>query len=89
MSVLATDEMPDLLPHAPFLLAGLLVVFWVYMKVRMLRERLALRGPDDVPPKAPGWLLRLARAQHTNLVLAALAAGLIVALAWFGVLADG
>lgn len=81
----AFDDLPQLSDHGFALILVLLVVFWVYMKVRLLRERLALRGPDEEPPRAPGWQHALARWRWTFPLLGLVALALIGALLAFGV----
>lgn len=83
----AFDDFPPLLPHAPFLIAGVLIVFWVYMKVRLLRERLALRGDGEDQPIAAAWMHRLAGWAHTNVLLGAIALALVGCMAVFGMVA--
>ncbi|MDJ0975009.1 MAG: hypothetical protein QNJ98_11155 [Planctomycetota bacterium] len=85
--MLAFEDLPQLSDHGFVLIVVLLVVFWVYMKVKLLRERLALRGPDEEPPAAPRWQHALARASWTFPVLGVLALALIGAMLAFGVTA--
>ena len=81
----AFGDLPPLADHAFFLIAGLLVVFWLYMKIALVRGRLARRAPDEPPPKVPAWQLRLAEARWSSVVLIAIGVVLAVALARLGV----
>jgi hypothetical protein len=54
----------------PWLVLGVALA-WLAMRVWILRNRLALRAPGEEPPKAPRWLLGLARARLTIPILLA------------------
>ncbi len=75
------DQLPDLPPPAPFLLAALVLTFWLAMRVQILRRRQARRGPGDGPVPAWGWLRALAAQPWILPALAALAALLAAATA--------
>lgn len=84
----AFDDLPPLADHAFFLIVLLLVVFWLYMKVALVRARLAGRAPADGPPDGvPRWQLRLAGWRWTGTVLVAVGVLIAAALAVFGVTA--
>ena len=74
------ENMPGLPPGAfPWLLACLLLA-WLALRVWLLRSMLARRQPADPAPRAPRWLLALARSRATLPVLLALLAGCILKL---------
>ncbi len=77
------EELPTLEPHFAFLAAGLLVVFWLFMRVRILRSRIALREEGEPPPDAPGWMHSLARSPRTMPLLGIAALLLAGAIAFF------
>ena len=74
--MLRPEELPDLPPPTPFLLAALVSTFWLAMRIGILRRQQARRGPGDAPVPAWGWLATLAA---TPWILPALAflAGLL------------
>lgn len=78
----AFESLPDLSPFALICIVGLLIVFWVWMKVKLLRDRTAIRAEEgDAPPDAPAWQQRLATGQNTGLILALTALALLCFLA--------
>ena len=85
--MIAFGDLPPLADHAFFLIAGLLVVFWLYMKIAIVRGRLARRDAGEPPPDVPAWQLRLAEARWSSVVLLAIGVLLAIALALFGVTA--
>lgn len=78
----AFDNLPPLSPFAMVCIVGLLIVFWVWMKVKLLRDRIAIRAEEgEGPPDAPAWQLRLAAAPNTGLILGLTALALLCFLA--------
>ena len=58
--MISSANLPDTPQPAPFLLAALLLTFWLAMRIRILRRRRARRGPGDEPVPAWRWLAALA-----------------------------
>lgn len=54
------EDLPDLPSAAPWLLVGLLLSFWLAMRIRILRRRQARNPPGASRPAAWRWLARLA-----------------------------
>ncbi len=79
------DDLPELETHGLALIVGLLVTFWVFLKVKLLRERIALRTEGEDAPKAPAWQHALARSPRTTVVLGTIAVLLVAAMAYFGI----
>jgi hypothetical protein len=75
------DNLPPLSSWATAGLVGLLLVFWLGMRIRILRGRQARRGPDEAPVPAPRWMRALADEAWILPVLAALGAGCAALLA--------
>jgi len=75
------EELPDLPAPTPFLLAALLLTFWLAMRIRILRRRQARRGAGDAPVGTWAWLERLAARPRVLPTLAVLGALLAVAVA--------
>jgi hypothetical protein len=74
------EDLPRLPGPTPWLIAALLLVFWVAMRIRILRRRQARRGADDDPVATWGWLEALAAKPRVLPVLAVLAALLALAI---------
>ena len=72
MSIL--EKLPDLPPLAPFLLAALVLTFWLAMRIHLLRRQQARRGPGEASVPAWGWLAALAATTWILPVLAVVAA---------------
>lgn len=75
------EQLPDLPPPTPFLLALLVLTFWLAMRIRILRRMQARRGPDDAPVPAWGWLRAVAATTWILPALAVLAVLLAAAVA--------
>lgn len=75
------EELPDLPPLTPFLLAALILTFWLAMRIDILRRQQARRDPGEPPVPAWGWLETLAAKTWIlpALVLAAALLALAVA----------
>ena len=67
------EELPDLPPLTPFLLAALVLTFWLMMRIHLVRRQQARRGLDEAPVPAWGWLAALAEATWILPVLAVVA----------------
>lgn len=79
--LLAEDGLPKLAPHSAFLIMGLVVVFWLYTRVSIIRRHLDREGPDGPPPpRAFRWMVGLAGASWLFPALFVLACGLGAAL---------
>ncbi len=75
------EDLPPLEPPFAFLSAGLLVIFWLFMRVRILRSRIALREEGEAPPHAPKWMHSLAASERTMPVLGVVALLIVGAIA--------
>lgn len=79
--LLADDGLPQLAPHSAFLIMGLVLVFWLYARISIIRRQLERQGPDSPPPpRAFRWMVGLARLPWLFPVLFVLASGLGAAL---------
>lgn len=78
LTTLATEpvDLPPLPLHSAFLLAGIIFVWWIHLKVSLVRRRRA----QGTPSSAPAWQRRLADWRATGPLLLVLAIGLGVAL---------
>lgn len=75
------DDLPPLEPHFAFLFAGLLVVFWLFMRVRILQSRIAMRAEGEAPPSGPKWMHALAVSPRTMPLLGIAAIVLVAVIA--------
>ena len=69
------EELPDLPPLTPFLLVALVLVFWLTMRIRILRRQQARRAAGDPPVPTWGWLHALG---ETPWILPALAVAAVL-----------
>lgn len=74
------EELPDLPPPTPFLLAALLLTFWLTMRIRILRRRQERREEGDAPVKSWAWLRALAATTWILPLLAGIATLLAIAI---------
>ncbi len=74
------EDLPPLPEPATWLIIGLLLVFWLTMRIRILRRRQARRGPDEAPFPAWDWMRTLAALPWMLPALAVLAVLLVAAL---------
>ena len=75
------EDLPDLPPATPFLLALLFLVWWLHLRIGIVRRRQATRGADEGPVPTWAWLRWLADRTWIGPVLAVAAVVLIVAVA--------
>ena len=68
------ETLPNLPPPTPYFIVGLLLTFWLAMRIRILRRRQARRGPEAESPAAWAWLRALAAKPWILPALAGLAA---------------
>lgn len=75
----AFDDLPPLSPVSLACIVGLLITFWIYMKVKLLRDRITARAEDGEgpPDDAPAWQMRLAASPRTGPMLAFTALALL------------
>lgn len=73
LPALDLEQLPDLPPPVPFLLALLVLTFWLAMRIHILRRMQARRGSDDAPAPAWRWLRALAATPWIMPALAVLA----------------
>ena len=69
-----------------YLLAALIAVFWLAMRIRILRRREARRDEGQAPVPAWGWLRALAATPWILPLLAGVAGALALAAALLAVL---
>ena len=73
------EELPDLPPPTPFLLALLMITWWLHLRIGILRRQ-ALRGPDEPPVRTWGWLRWLSEQPWIGKALATVALLLVAAI---------
>ena len=57
--MLAFDDLPDLAPETTIALLGLVVVFWFFARIQIIRRQLERGMAESEIPRAPLWLVRL------------------------------
>lgn len=78
--MLALEDLPPPSNTTTIALIGLALVFWLGMRVNILRRLLARHVGDEAAVEAPAWLRRLALWRGTYPLLGAVAAGLVALL---------
>jgi hypothetical protein len=80
--VLALEDLPPLTTGTTVALVGLMLCLWLFLRVRILRRRLADR--ESQAPQAVGaaWLQGVAQARATMPILALAATALALLLAY-------
>ena len=79
--MLASDDLPDLAPETTIALLGLVVVFWFFARIQIIRRELERGKAETEIPRAPRWLVRLGQWGPIYLVLAVAAVGFAALLA--------
>ena len=78
--MLALEDLPPPSDATFVALIGLVVLFWIGMRVHLLRRAMARRNPGAPPPEGAAWLRRLAAWPGTYPALYVLGAGFVALL---------
>ena len=79
--MLALEDLPPLSTGTTVAIVGLMLCLWLFLRVRILRRRMAHRQPQ-APVEGAAWLKRVAQARATMPILALAASALAILLAY-------